>query len=67
MKISSVHPDEMQNEGRANMKAPIFHGPGKSVELHLGKLWARSGTITTRLVDTATMPMLLKLIISGKL
>jgi alcohol dehydrogenase len=49
------------------MKALIFHGPGKSVELHLENLWARSVIITTRLVDTATMPMLLKLIISGKL
>jgi len=40
---------------------------GKSVELHLEKLWARSVSITTRLVDTATTPMLLKLIKSGKL
>jgi alcohol dehydrogenase len=40
---------------------------GKSVELHLEKLWAKSVTITTRLVDTATTPMLLKLITSGKL
>ena len=40
---------------------------GKSVELHLEKLWARSVTITTRLVDTATTPMLLKLVQSGKL
>ena len=40
---------------------------GKSVELHLEKLWARTITITTRLVDTVTIPMLLKTVLSGKL
>jgi alcohol dehydrogenase len=40
---------------------------GKSVELHLEKLWARSVTITTRLVDTVSTPMLLKIVQSGKL
>ncbi len=40
---------------------------GKSVELHLEKLWASNLTITTRLVDTETTPMLLKLAQSGKL
>ena len=40
---------------------------GKSVELHLEKLWSRTITITTRLVDTVTIPMLLKTVISGKL
>jgi alcohol dehydrogenase len=40
---------------------------GKSVELHLEKLWSRNITITTRLVDTITTPMLLKTILSGKL
>ena len=40
---------------------------GKSVELHLEKLWERNVTIRTRLVDTATTPMLLKLVTSGKL
>ena len=40
---------------------------GKSVELHLEKLWARNITITTRLVDTVTTPMLLKMAQSGKL
>ena len=49
------------------MKTLIFHRPGKSVELHLENLWARSVIITTRLVDTATTPMLLKLVQSGKL
>jgi alcohol dehydrogenase len=33
---------------------------GKSVSLHLEKLWDRNITITTRLVDTVTTPMLLK-------
>ncbi len=40
---------------------------GKSVDLHLEKLWDRNITITTRLVDTATTPMLLKVVRSGKL
>ena len=40
---------------------------GKSVELHLENLWSRNVTITTRLVDTASTPMLLKIVQSGKL
>ncbi|MCU7492603.1 MAG: zinc-dependent alcohol dehydrogenase family protein [Bacteroidota bacterium] len=40
---------------------------GKSVELHLEKLWSHNITITTRLVDTVTTPMLLKVVSSGKL
>jgi alcohol dehydrogenase len=40
---------------------------GKPVELHLEKLWDRNIAITTRLVDTAAIPMLLKLVASGKL
>ncbi|MBK6914935.1 MAG: zinc-dependent alcohol dehydrogenase family protein [Ignavibacteriales bacterium] len=40
---------------------------GKSVELHLEKLWSKNIIITTRLVDTVTTPMLLKTVLSGKL
>jgi alcohol dehydrogenase len=40
---------------------------GKSVELKLEKLWDRNITITTRLVDTVTTPMLLKSVMSGRL
>ena len=40
---------------------------GKSVTLHLEALWAKNITITTRLVDTVTTPMLLKTIQSKKL
>jgi alcohol dehydrogenase len=40
---------------------------GKSVELHMETLWAQNITITTRLVDTVTTPMLLKTVHSGKL
>ena len=40
---------------------------GKSVELKLGKLWSHNITITTRLVDTVTTPMLLKTVLAGKL
>ncbi len=40
---------------------------GKSVELHLETLWARNITITTRLVDTVTTPMLFKTVQSKKL
>ena len=40
---------------------------GKSVELHLETLWSRNISITTRLVDTVTTPMLFKNVQSGKL
>ncbi len=40
---------------------------GKSVELHLETLWSRNVTITTRLVDTVTTPMLLRTVASKKL
>jgi alcohol dehydrogenase len=40
---------------------------GKPVELHLEKLWDRNISLTTRLVDTVTTPMLLKVVLSGKL
>jgi len=39
---------------------------GKSVSLHLENLWSRNITITTRLVDTVTTPMLLKTVLSDK-
>jgi alcohol dehydrogenase len=40
---------------------------GKSVELHLEKLWSRNIRITTRLVDTAVIPLLLKAVESKRL
>ena len=40
---------------------------GTPVELHVEKLWDRNITLTTRLVDTVTTPMLLKVVGSGKL
>ena len=40
---------------------------GKPAVLHLEKLWNRNITLTTRLVDTVTTPMLLKVLQSGKL
>ena len=40
---------------------------GKSVVLHLERLWSQNITLTTRLVDTVTTPMLLKLALSGRL
>lgn len=40
---------------------------GKSARLHLEDLWSKNITITTRLVDTVTSPMLLKTIQSRKL
>jgi len=40
---------------------------GKPVQLNLDKLWAQNITLTTRLVDTLTTPMLLKTVVSGKL
>jgi alcohol dehydrogenase len=40
---------------------------GKPVELHLESLWARNISLTTRLVDTVTTPMLLKMVQAGRL
>jgi alcohol dehydrogenase len=40
---------------------------GKPVLLQLERLWAHNITLTTRLVDTVTTPMLLKVVQSGKL
>ncbi|MVT08733.1 zinc-dependent alcohol dehydrogenase family protein [Chitinophaga tropicalis] len=40
---------------------------GKSAALHLEDLWAKNITITTRLVDTASTPLLLKTVASKKL
>lgn len=40
---------------------------GKSVSLHLETLWSKNITITTRLVDTVTTPMLFKTVRSKKL
>jgi alcohol dehydrogenase len=40
---------------------------GKAVVLHLETLWAHNITITTRLVDTVTTPLLLKTVQSKKL
>jgi len=40
---------------------------GVKVDLHLEKLWSRNITITTRLVDTATTPMLLKSVTAKRL
>jgi len=40
---------------------------GKSVDLHLETLWAKNITITTRLVDTVSTPMLLKTVESKRL
>jgi alcohol dehydrogenase len=40
---------------------------GKPVELRLERLWSHNVTITTRLVDTATTPTLLKIVEAGRL
>ncbi|MEI7728762.1 MAG: zinc-dependent alcohol dehydrogenase family protein [Verrucomicrobiota bacterium] len=40
---------------------------GKPVALHLEKLWGSNITITTRLVDAATTPMLLRMVQLGRL
>jgi alcohol dehydrogenase len=39
---------------------------GKPVQLNLDKLWSENITLTTRLVDTVTTPMLLKAVLAGK-
>jgi alcohol dehydrogenase len=40
---------------------------GKPVSLKLEKLWSHNVTITTRLVDTVTTPLLLRNVVSGRL
>jgi alcohol dehydrogenase len=40
---------------------------GKPVELHRERLWSHNITLTTRLVDTLSTPMLLKMVQSGRL
>ncbi|HVJ40112.1 MAG TPA: zinc-dependent alcohol dehydrogenase family protein [Dongiaceae bacterium] len=40
---------------------------GMKVDLHLERLWAKNITITTRLVDTVSTPMLLKTVQSRKI
>ena len=40
---------------------------GAKVNLHLERLWSQIVTITTRLGDTVTTPMLLKTVRSGKI
>jgi hypothetical protein len=40
---------------------------GKKVDLHLESLWDRNISITTRLVDTVTIPMLFKTVASHKI
>mgnify|MGYP003599601091 CR=1 FL=1 len=40
---------------------------GKKVDLHLETLWSRNITITTRLVDTVSTPMLLGTLRSKKI
>lgn len=40
---------------------------GVKADLHLESLWSHNISITTRLVDTATTPMLLKIVQSGKI
>ena len=40
---------------------------GKKVDLHLEQLWDRNISITTRLVDTVSTPMLLNILRSKKL
>ena len=40
---------------------------GTSATLHLEKLWSKNITITTRLVDAVTTPLLLKTVMAGRL
>ncbi|MEA2697028.1 MAG: alcohol dehydrogenase [Myxococcales bacterium] len=39
---------------------------GKPVQLNLDKLWSHNITLTTRLVDTVTIPTMMKTVIAGK-
>jgi alcohol dehydrogenase len=46
---------------------PKYGVHGVKADLHLERLWSHNITITTRLVDTVTTPMLLKTVQSGKI
>ena len=48
----------------APIALPGVHG--KSVRLNIETLWSRNITLTTRLVDTVTIPMLMKMVGSGR-
>ena len=39
---------------------------GKPVQLEMQRLWSQNITLTTRLVDTVTIPMLMKMVASGR-
>ncbi len=40
---------------------------GVKVDLHLERLWSHNVTITTRLVDTVTIPMLMQTLLAGRI
>ena len=40
---------------------------GKSVDLHLERLWSHNITLTTRLVDTVSIPLLMRIIVSERI
>ncbi|MBF0408084.1 MAG: zinc-dependent alcohol dehydrogenase family protein [Candidatus Riflebacteria bacterium] len=40
---------------------------GRSVDLHIEKLWSSNITIATRLVDASTTAMLLKMVVAGRI
>ena len=40
---------------------------GTKADLHLETLWSRNVTITTRLVDTVTTPLLMRTVLAGRL
>jgi alcohol dehydrogenase len=56
----------------ARIVAPLGHVAnigvhGRPAQLHLETLWSQNVTITTRLVDTAALPLLLKMVAAGRL
>lgn len=40
---------------------------GSKVDLHLERLWSRNVAVTTRLVDTGSIPLLLRMLAAGRL
>lgn len=53
-------------KGGGLLDLPNIGVHGKPVQLNLDRLWSHNITLTTRLVDTVTTPMLLKTVVSGK-
>ena len=63
----SVGITPLPNNGTLHLPLAPVGVHGEPVEFHIERLWSRNITLTTRLVDTVTTPMLLRIVQSGRL